>query len=132
MAWQTIQRCADYCLIETFRPGFPALSSFENWSIQEHDIPWVIAILSNAARSLQTMDLNIYPTSENIDSFAWTCLDVVLSSWFMVNHAKNNSKLTLTLDRIQLNDKTHSVESLFPLTTSLGKDSWGTFKTSEW
>ncbi|KAJ3487593.1 hypothetical protein NLI96_g3434 [Meripilus lineatus] len=113
--------------VEIFRPGFPALKSLNIPLMYGHDIPWVIAILSNAARSLQTMDLKICPTSENIDSFAWTCLDVVLSSWFMVNHTKHNSKLDLTLRGTRFKDKNHSIESLFPLTTSLGKDKWGTF-----
>lgn len=124
MAWQTIQRCADYCLIETFRPGFPALSSFENWSIQEHDIPWVITILPHIMQSLKDLIIGIIPTSENLESLGWKRLDIVLSSWFMTNYAHHNAKLDLSVLYSSPNGQLYPVESMFPLSTSLGKDKW--------
>ncbi|KAJ3479898.1 hypothetical protein NLI96_g8738 [Meripilus lineatus] len=120
----------DFYPAEIRRLGFPALSSSKFPDLIEPFIPWFLAIIvPHASQSLKTMEIEVKPTSKDLESFAWTRLDVVLSSWFMINHAKNNSKLALILDRKHSDFKGLSIESLFPLTTSLGKSRWGTFNT---
>ncbi|KAJ3487594.1 hypothetical protein NLI96_g3435 [Meripilus lineatus] len=110
-----------------FELGSPLIPT-EISNLGERYIQWFLAmIVPHAACSLKTMEVEVIPTSEDIESFAWRRLDVVLSSWFMVNQAKNNSKLTLFLDKTYLIDNDLSVESLFPLSTSLGKDRWVKF-----
>lgn len=95
----------------------------------KHDVPWVIAILPQVAKSLNKLNLLVAPTLENFDSFPWKCLDVVLLSWFLGRRMRCDSRLGLHFHPTDGMDSRYSVESLFPLATSLGKDKWCEFRT---
>lgn len=115
----------DCYLIEIRRLRFPVLSSIEIHNLEKHCIPWFLAIVAQPAHSLQVITIRVKPAAEDIQSFAWTRLDVVLSSWFIVNYIKHKTKLFLEFWVPRLENSNYLIESLFPLTTSLGMDSPG-------
>ncbi|KAJ3481012.1 hypothetical protein NLI96_g7954 [Meripilus lineatus] len=109
--------------LELENPVIPI--SIEIHNLEKHCIPWFLAIVAQPAHSLQVITIRVKPAAEDIQSFAWTRLDVVLSSWFIVNYIKHKTKLFLEFWVPRLENSNYLIESLFPLTTSLGMDSPG-------
>ncbi|KAJ3479899.1 hypothetical protein NLI96_g8739 [Meripilus lineatus] len=108
---------------EPFCIEYPSLASISVYSINERDIPGLSSLLPYIIPSLQTFTLWVSPNAKMFNEFIWQRLDAIICSWFMVKHTHYKTKLALRY-LAWLGDKGCSVETLFPLTTSLGKGSW--------